>query len=114
MPEFTAEKIETQKIGKKAKMFKKKEFSVSKRAVIAMSLSIGVIGVGFTVPQSSYASGCGTYCQAKEARAICHDIVKAKGLRSHQRDAEFEKCRADVMKSKQIEQLADDAESSIK
>ena len=111
MPEFTAEKIETQKIGKKAKMFKKKEFSVSKRAVIAMSL---LIGVGFTVPEPSYAGGCGTYCQAKEARAICHDIVKAKGLRSHQRDAEFEKCRADVMKSKQIEQLADDAETSIK
>ena len=58
-------------------------------------------------------AGCGGYCEARQARAICHDAVKAQGLRAQAREAEFEKCKADPASYLQLDQLTDDAEMIV-
>jgi hypothetical protein len=50
---------------------------------------------------------------ARQARAICHDAVKAQGLQRQARDAEFEKCKADPASYLQLDQFTDDAETSV-
>ena len=40
---------------------------------------------------------CGGYCEARQVRAICHRAVTAQELETHQRDAEFEKCKSDPL-----------------
>jgi len=50
---------------------------------------------------------------ARQARAICHDAVKAQGLQRQARDAEFEKCKADPASYLQLDQFTDDAEMSV-
>jgi hypothetical protein len=47
------------------------------------------------VAQSSAA--CGGYCEARQVRAICHHAVTSRDLKTHQRDAEFEKCKSDPL-----------------
>jgi len=50
---------------------------------------------------------------ARQARAICHDAVKAQGLQRQERDVEFEKCKADPASYLQLDQFTDDAEMSV-
>ncbi len=76
------------------------------RSVVIASIALvfGLIGAR----QSS--AGCGGYCEARQARAICHHAVKAQGLRAQAREAEFEKCKADPASYLQLDQLTNDAE----
>jgi hypothetical protein len=74
--------------------------------VASMALAFGLIGMG-----QSFA-GCGGYCQARQALALCHHAVKAQGVQIRERDAEFEKCAADPARYLQLEELADEAELS--
>jgi hypothetical protein len=74
--------------------------------VASMALAFGLAGMG-----PSFA-GCGGYCQARQALALCHQAVKAQGLQIRQRDAEFERCAADPARYLQLEEFADEAELS--
>ena len=79
------------------------------RSVVIASIALvfGLIGAR----QSS--AGCGGYCEARQARAICHHAVKAQGLRAQAREAEFEKCKADPASYLQLDQLTNDAETIV-
>ena len=74
--------------------------------VASVALAFGLIGMGQSV------AGCGGYCQARQALALCHHAVKAQGVQIRERDAEFEKCAADPARYLQLEELADEAELS--
>jgi hypothetical protein len=79
------------------------------RSVVVASIALVFELVG---ARQSFA-GCGGYCEARQARAICHDAVKAQGLQRQARDAEFEKCKADPASYLQLDQLTDDAEMRV-
>ena len=79
------------------------------RAVISASI---VLTFCLADMRLSFA-GCGGYCQARQARAMCHQAVKVQGLAVRERDAEFERCKADPANYLELEQLTDDAETSV-
>ena len=58
-------------------------------------------------------AGCGGYCEARQARAMCHQAAKVRGLEARQREAEFDRCKADPAGYLQLEQITDDAETSV-
>jgi hypothetical protein len=60
--------------------------------VVSIALAFMLSGV----TQSSAA--CGGYCEARQARAICHHAVASQDLKAHNRDAEFEKCASDPLR----------------
>ena len=78
------------------------------RLVIVASISLA-LGLA-DMPQSF--AGCGAYCEARQALAICHHAVEAQGLNVRERDAEFEKCKGDPASYLQLEELADELELS--
>jgi hypothetical protein len=57
--------------------------------------SIAFAFVLLSVAQS--IAGCGGYCEARQVRAICHQAVGSQDLKVHQRDAEFQKCKANPL-----------------
>jgi hypothetical protein len=59
--------------------------------VASVALAFGLIDV-----PASFA-GCGGYCAARQARAICHRAIARQDLKAHERDAEFERCKADPL-----------------
>ena len=65
-------------------------------SVIVASIALAF---GLADAQQSFA-GCGGYCEAQQARAICHQAVKDQELKAHERDAEFERCKADPVSSR--------------
>ena len=79
------------------------------RSIVVASIALAF---GLADARQSFA-GCGGYCEARQARAICHDAVKAQGLQAQARDAEFEKCKADPASYLQLDQLTDDAEMIV-
>jgi hypothetical protein len=74
--------------------------------VASIALAFGLSDI-----RQSFA-GCGGYCDARQARAICHQAVKVQGLKVREREAEFEKCKADPASYLGLEELTDDAEMS--
>ena len=44
---------------------------------------------------------------------MCHQATLNQGLKGHERDVAFEKCKADPMDYLQLEGLADDLENSL-
>jgi len=76
------------------------------RLVIVASIALTF---GLAASTQSFA-GCGGYCEAQNARAICHDAVRAQGLKAQQRDLEFDKCKADPASYAQPDQLTNDAQ----
>ena len=72
--------------------------------LMSVALAIGAFDI-----QSTFANDCGAYCKARTVRAICHDVVVAKGLTGRERDGEFEKCKVDPMTHRQIEEITDRA-----
>jgi len=65
-------------------------WSVSNSAVM-----IGIaVGVGLLSVQPASA-GCEARCKAAKAAGMCKTAMDQKGLKGPQRQAEFEKCRAD-------------------
>jgi DNA-directed RNA polymerase subunit M/transcription elongation factor TFIIS len=79
------------------------------RSIIVASITLAF---GLVDMRQSFA-GCGGYCEARQARAICHSAVNAQGLKAQAREAEFEKCRADPASYLQLEQVTDDAEMTL-
>ena len=79
------------------------------RSVVVASIAL-VFGLAAT--RQSFA-GCGGYCEARQARAICHHAVKVQDLQRQQREAEFEKCKADPASYLELDQLTDDAETIV-
>ena len=79
------------------------------RSVIVASIALAF---GLADARQSFA-GCGGYCEARQARAICHEAVKAQGLRAQAREAEFEKCKADPGSYLSLEELTDDASADL-
>ncbi len=75
--------------------------------VASLALAFGLIEV-----RQSFA-GCGGYCEARQARAICHQAVEAQGLLARARDVEFEQCKTDPMSYLQLEELADVIEMNL-
>jgi hypothetical protein len=67
------------------------------------------LGIGLFESQPSFADSCGAYSEARQVRAICHDIVKGKGLTGHQRDIEFDKCKVDPMTHRHIEEITEES-----
>ena len=55
----------------------------------SVALSFGLVDV-----RESFAA-CGGYCEARQARAICHRAIARQDLKTHERAAEFEKCKTD-------------------
>jgi hypothetical protein len=64
-----------------------------RRPQIILVASIALAFVLSGVAQSS--AECGGYCEARQVRAICHRAVTTQDLKTHERDAEFEKCKSD-------------------
>jgi hypothetical protein len=54
------------------------------------------LAFGLTDVRQSFA-GCGGYCEARQARAICHRAIARRDLKAHERDAEFERCKTDPL-----------------
>ncbi|HZZ26034.1 MAG TPA: hypothetical protein VFE60_27330 [Roseiarcus sp.] len=63
------------------------------KIVIVASIALA-FGLG-DVAQS--IAGCGGYCEARQVRAICHHALWSRNLKAHERDAEFEKCKANPL-----------------
>ena len=81
----------------------------------AHSIIVASIALAFSLAEAQQSfAGCGGYCEARQARATCHDAVTAQGLRARQRDAEFEICKADPVGYLQLEELADDLGMNLK
>jgi hypothetical protein len=59
--------------------------------VIVASIALAC---GFTDVRESFA-GCGGYCDARQAREICHRAIARQDLKAHERDGEFERCKTD-------------------
>jgi hypothetical protein len=78
-------------------------------SVIVVSIALAF---GLADARQSFA-GCGGYCEARQARAICHDAITAQGLRAQAREAEFEKCKADPASYLKLDELTDDAEMIV-
>jgi hypothetical protein len=55
----------------------------------SIALAFGLIDC-----RESFA-GCGGYCEARQARKICHRAIARQDLKAHERDTEFEKCKTD-------------------
>jgi hypothetical protein len=64
---------------------------LARKPVIVASIALAF---GLADMRPSF-SECGGYCAARHVRAVCHNAVARKDLRARERDAEFEKCKAD-------------------
>ena len=63
-----------------------------KRVIVT---SIALAAMLPSVAQSSAA--CGGYCIARQTLAVCHRALMTNDLKTHERDAEFEKCKSDPL-----------------
>jgi hypothetical protein len=81
----------------------------SSRMLVARSMLVASIALAFGLSdvRQSFA-GCGGYCEAQQARAMCHQAVRVQVLKAREREAEFEKCKADPSSYLQLEELTDD------
>jgi hypothetical protein len=96
-------------ISEEAIMLKKRGLAWAPRIIIVSSMALAA---GLADVQSSIA-GCGGYCEARQVRAMCHQAINVQGLKAHERNVEFEKCKADPVNYLQIEELTDDTEDSL-
>ena len=88
--------------------------SSSSRGFAARPVIVAGIAFAFglaDMPRSF--AGCGGYCEAQQTRAMCHQAVKVQGFKAREREAEFEKCKADPASYLGLEELTDDAEMSL-
>jgi hypothetical protein len=90
-------------------LLKKRELRWTPNAVVVFSIALAI---GLADVHSAIA-GCGGYCEARQVRAICHQAISIKGLKGHERDVDFEKCKADPTAYLQLEELADDLENRV-
>jgi hypothetical protein len=78
------------------------------KTVIVASVALAF---GLTDVRQSFA-GCGGYCEARQARAICHRAIAKRDLKAHERDAEFERCKTDPL-GYQVETVPGGAEIDL-
>jgi hypothetical protein len=69
----------------------------SAQALKTVLLASMALAFGLTDIWPSSAE-CGGYCEARQVRAICHRALATQNLEAYERDAEFEKCKADPMR----------------
>ena len=82
----------------------------ARKTIIAASIALAF---GLASAPRSFA-GCGGYCEAPAGVGeICHHAVKVPGLKGHNREAEFQKCKEDPAGYLQLEELTDDAEMNV-
>jgi hypothetical protein len=88
--------------------------TASSRGWAARAVIIAGIALAFGLADMGRCfAGCGGYCDARQARAMCHQAIKVQGLKAREREAEFEKCKADPASYLGLEELTDDAEMSV-
>jgi hypothetical protein len=104
-----SKKLRTHSIEAEAQVIVKSSSGWTARPIIVagIALAFGLIGA-----RQSFA-GCGGYCEARQARAICHQAVEVQGLKAREREAEFEKCKADPASYLDLEALTGDEEMSV-
>jgi hypothetical protein len=90
-------------------LLKKRELRWTPNAVVVFSITLAI----WLADVHSSIAGCGGYCEARQVRAICHQAISIKGLNGHERDVEFEKCKAAPTAYLQLEELADDLENRV-
>lgn len=90
-------------------MSKKSGLAWAPRTIVISAIAL-TTGLGDV--RSSIA-GCGGYCEARQVRAMCHQAIKVKGLKIHERVVEFEQCKADPLNYLQFEELVDDIQDSL-
>jgi hypothetical protein len=81
-----------------------REWAAHSIIVASIALAFGLMDI-----RQSFA-GCGGYCEAQQARAMCHQAVKFRGMQAREREAEFEKCKANPSNYLELEELTDDEE----
>jgi hypothetical protein len=86
----------------------------SSSAWLTRSVIIASIALAFALADArpSFA-GCGGYCEAQQARAMCHKAVNVQGLKAEAREAEFDKCKADPTDYLQFDRLPDTPEMTL-
>ena len=81
------------------------------RRAAARSLVFASIAIGFGLANAQQSlAGCGGYCEARQALAVCHRAVEDQSLRTRERDAEFEKCKGDPARYLELQGIADEEE----
>jgi hypothetical protein len=83
-----------------------------RRARRAAMIGSIALAIGLMEMHPSFA-GCGGYCEARQARDICHSAVEAQGLKGHERDHEFVQCKTDPISYLELEELADAMEMDL-
>jgi hypothetical protein len=57
-----------------------------------------VASIAFMLAGMAQSSAeCGGYCEARQTLTICHRAVMTNDLKTHERDAEFQKCKSDPL-----------------
>jgi hypothetical protein len=102
-------KLRTHSIEAEAQLITESSRGWTARSIIVASIALafGLIGA-----QQSFA-GCGGYCEARQARAMCHQAVEVQGLKAREGEVEFEKCKADPASYLDLEALTGDEEMSV-
>jgi hypothetical protein len=78
-------------------------------AWVPRPIIVASIAPGFGVADASRSfAGCGGYCEAQQARAMCHQAIKIRGLKAWEREAEFQKCKRDPVSYLLLEELTDE------
>jgi len=90
-------------------MFKASKLGWAPKIFVVSTIALAI---GLADVRSSVA-GCGGYCAARQVLAICHQATVIQGLKGHERDVEFEKCKADPMAYLQLDEFADDLEDGL-
>ena len=57
-----------------------------------------IASIAFLLSGVAQASAeCRGYCEARQTLTVCHRAVTTNGVKTHERDAEFEKCKSDPL-----------------
>ena len=85
----------------------------SKGLAARLVLAAGIaLAFGLADAPQSFA-GCGGYCKARQARAMCHQAVTDEGLAVREREAAFERCKADPASYLALEEVTNDASEEL-
>jgi hypothetical protein len=106
---LAGQKLRTHSIEAEAQVITENSRRWTARSIIVAGIALAF---GLVDARQSFA-GCGGYCEAREARAMCHQAVEVEGLKARAREAEFEKCKADPASYLELEELTDDEEMSV-
>ncbi len=109
-PEFSSKlnglKFENSLFEEETKVIRKSSSGRLAHCVIVASIALAF---GLADARQSFA-GCGGYCEARQALAICHEALKALNLTARGLDVEFEVCKGDPASYLQLERVAKDLE----